>query len=288
MYICYNIVCVGCGGTGSFFIKEFARFMSTYTGQNQAISLAVIDGDRVEHNNLKRQCFMEEDINSFKATTMVSAVKDCFQVNEVYSYPFYLDRKEQLNEIYGTLHELGPRNHGYGCKQVDILIGCVDNHRARQVMHAYFKKCSTIFYFDSANEFSNGEVVFGGKNKGKIIGQPRAFYFPGILKSRAKGASEMSCGAINKTSPQHIVTNMLAANILLGKLIPLITDGTVSLGISYFDAFAPFINYYPYSMVEKKGEGVHEGGNEAEKKGEPNNQKKDKKARSGRIPKKAS
>lgn len=279
MEIIYNIVCVGCGGTGSFFVKEFARFMSTYKRHGKVIRLAVVDGDRVELNNLERQSFMEEDINDFKATTMAGAVKDCFELDEVYAYPVYLDEKSQLEKIYASLHELS----SYYVKHIDILIGAVDNHRARQVMHAYFKHCTTLFYFDSANEYSNGEIVFAGKVKGKIIGQPRAFYFPGILKSRAKRASEMGCGVINKTSPQHIVTNMLAANLLLGKLIPLITDGDISLGISYFDAFASFVNFYPYSLTKEKGVEHNESGNKKKKESKADDKEKNKKTGRKRV-----
>ena len=59
MNIKYHVIVVGCGGTGSFFIKEFARFLSTTTHE---IYLTLIDGDTVEAQNLDRQAFQEEDI----------------------------------------------------------------------------------------------------------------------------------------------------------------------------------------------------------------------------------
>jgi len=257
----YNVVCVGCGGTGSFFIKEFARFMAAFQKQGVSVALSIMDGDRIEEKNLERQCFMDEDINNFKALTMAEAVKEGFLLDEVYAFPLYLDEKNQLSTIFDDMKKDAEEKFRRSVNTINILIGCVDNHRARQVMEAYFKESRVIFYFDSANEYSTGEVVFGGKHNGAIIGQSRAFYFPNIMKDRSKRASELGCGAINKTSPQHMVTNMMAANLLLGKLIRLIADGKISLGISYFNAFEPFINFHPYKM--KGGES-----SEAEAKGE--------------------
>lgn len=252
----YNIVCVGCGGTGSFFIKELARFMSTYRNANVNIGLAIIDGDRIEEKNLERQCFIDEDINSFKALTMAEAIKESFGIEKVFAYPIYLDDKESLASIFSDIQKETAEKYKR-MEPVNILIGAVDNHPARQVMEKFFKESRSLFYFDSANEFSHGEVVFGGKHNGRILGRSRAYYFPAVMKDRSKKASEMGCGVINKSSPQHIVTNMLAANLLLGKLTPLITDGKISLGISYFDAFEPFVNFFEYKKgksdeVEKK------------------------------------
>ena len=70
------------------------------------------------------------------------------------------------------------------------------------------------------------------------------------MKSRGKRASELSCGEINITTPQHMVTNMFAGNLLLSKTIQLISDDKVDLGIAYFNAFEGYSAFY--SMLKSE------------------------------------
>lgn len=248
--IYYHIICIGCGGTGSYFIKEFSRFMATYHDNEKSIYLSVVDGDRVEEKNLSRQSFFNDDINSFKATSLVAGIKECMFENEgntLFSYPFYIDTADQIKKIDNDVCSIIKENDRFSSKKiVKLLIGTVDNHRARQEMHKYFYSESNLFYFDSANEYSNGEVVFAAKIKDILIAEPRSYYFSDIMKDDSLRASEISCSSQNKVSPQHITTNMLAGNILLSKTIQLITTNKIQFGITYFDAFIPSIVSYPF------------------------------------------
>ena len=72
----------------------------------------------------------------------------------------------------------------------------------------------------------------------------------------------MSCTELNQSAPQHILTNMLAGQISLASLIGFVSEGNVSPGIHYFDAFTGEAVFRPYREKEKKGGkegGVHEG-----------------------------
>ncbi|XBX10675.1 ThiF family adenylyltransferase (plasmid) [Enterocloster clostridioformis] len=278
MKIVYNVVCIGAGGTGTFFLKEFARFMASFrlkdVGDCKRIYLSIVDGDHVEENNLERQAFIKDDINLNKAVCMAKAIKENFGLKRVKAYPKYIDEVDDLNLIF----------HNFCCSDedcgshfnipiVNILIGCVDNHRVRQVMDRYFNRVyDTIFYFDSANEYGNGEVVFAGRSKGKLLGRPRAAYFPAILEDTSPRASEISCGEQNISSPQHICTNMMAADLLLSRTTALIAENKIEFGIAIFDVFRMHLAYYPDQDCIKEEDKADERRTEGQRRGKDANQ----------------
>lgn len=237
--IVYHVIVVGCGGTGGFFIKEFGRFMGR---TREKILLTLIDGDIVEKHNLDRQSFQEEDIGLPKSTILAEALTACLGIptNRITSFPCYIDSRAQLNSIvWSSYREFVDDYHSSSnCYHLPILIGCVDNHAARKVMHDFYTTWDgNIFYFDAANEFSHGEVVFAGRSRKEELAPPRGILFPEVLTSEEKSRTEMSCAELNIHEPQHIVTNMLAGNLLLAKTCSLITDQELpQLGLVTFNA----------------------------------------------------
>lgn len=240
MKIHFNVICIGAGGTGGNFLKEFGRFLSFFHEESKKITLSIVDGDRVEKRNCTRQPFLEEDMNEFKSVTMASAIIENFNLSEtmVHAYTNYIDTIEDLKEIvYQT-------SMSYG-KNIIMLIGAVDNHRARQVMHDYFYECNDIIFIDAANEYHVGEVVTAIRIGGKNIAPPRAYYYPEILKDKGKSAKELSCGEVNLVEPQHITTNLMAANTCLSIVINSIGGHTTG-GITYFDSFKLYSRFVPF------------------------------------------
>lgn len=229
MRVEFHVIVVGAGGTGGNFLKEFGRFLSFFQSDDKTVMLSIVDGDRIEKRNCARQPFISEDENEFKAVTMASAIIENFELSEerVCARACYIDTVEDLQNI--------ARTSSYGKKLV-ILVGAVDNHRARQVMHDFFYECKDIIYVDSANEYRVGEVVTAIRINGKNIAPPRAYYYPEIMKDKGKAASEISCGEINIADPQHITTNLMAANICLSIVINAITGQLKGGGITYFDS----------------------------------------------------
>ena len=254
-----SVLVVGAGGTGGYVIKEFARYMASVKDGPVEIRLGVCDGDIVERKNLDRQAFQEEDIGENKAVVLVSAIKECLGLKHVYAYPKYIDGQEDIAAIFQGLVEEGyvyPKPVEYR-----VIVGCVDNHRARQAMEEFYKSVRGICYIDSANEFKSGEVVVSYRLD-KVYGKPRSFYFPDVKKDTGKKASEMSCTELNQAAPQHILTNMLAGQISLASLIGFVSEGNVSPGIHYFNAFTGEAVFRPYQDEAKKkegGNGVHKG-----------------------------
>ena len=116
------------------------------------------------------------------------------------------------------------------------------------VLEKYFKKQSDCILFDSANEYETGEVVFAYKEQKKEIGKPRSFYFPEV-KEPSKSRSEMSCTELNSVAPQHIATNMLAANQLLCGICNYLED-VIHPGFTMFNSFRFSSSFIPYNYKE--------------------------------------
>ncbi len=225
----YSIIVIGSGGTGTYFLKEFSRFIA---GGLKCISdMYIFDGDVVEDKNLERQSFTKDDVGFNKASVMADALSGAFNLRWV-SYSSYLTELEQLTRL--ERKEITP-----------IIIGCVDNHACRLLLEEYFDKCENICYFDSANEFSTGEVVFGYKINGKVISPYRSHYFPKIKETVQKKRTEMSCEELNEVAPQHIATNMCAGNILLKEICSLFS-GNPHPGMVVFDTDNYIQEYMPY------------------------------------------
>lgn len=224
----YHIIVIGCGGIGGNYIKELGRFL--YRNHlNQKCKILLIDGDLVEESNISRQPFLPCDVGRNKAEVMAEILTETFEINCGF-YPNYIDSHYQLMEL---------EEHNYQSYQT-ILIGAVDNHACRKVMHNYFEKSVSCIYLDAANEYSVGEVVVAVKLSGEVLSPDRVYYYPEILQDIGKSKSEESCQQINIRQPQHIVTNLVASNLLLKCTVEILTEETWNGGIYYFDAFKGF------------------------------------------------
>ena len=189
-----------------------------------------LDADRVEQKNLDRQNFLKEDVGQHKAMVLAQALRDHYGI-EVRAYPMYIDSAEQLKVVFKQM------SGAYYRRTVPILIGSVDNHRARQEMEKWFRQTPTGIWIDAANEFHTGEVVAAVKKNGKMLSPSRPYYFPEIMRSREKRASELSCGVINQSSPQHRITNMAAAMLALSATLGILRNRFLPYKIVYFDVF---------------------------------------------------
>jgi len=230
----YKVCCIGAGGTGGYFLKEFSRYLGGF--RENISGLYVIDGDIVEEHNLSRQCFAEEDIGQYKSSVLAEILNDTFGVRWR-SIPRYLENVEQLEEILELQGD-----------EMPIILGCVDNHGCRLVCEKFYNKAENCIYFDSANEVESGEVVFCYKMKGRTSSPLRSEIFPDILQGDTRNVTEMSCEELNVVHPQHITVNMYAGLILLSAVTGLLEHGTIKPGFTSFNAasmtseFIPLVN----------------------------------------------
>jgi len=220
----YSIMIVGCGGTGGNFIKEFARYLySLRDYQREKYKVVLVDGDVVEEKNIIRQPFIKEDIGRNKAEVMAEIMMESFGVS-CRHYAEFIDSADNLEKLVER-------------DSIPILIGCVDNHQCRKTMHQFFERQSTCFYLDSANEYSVGEVVFAVKLSDMVLYPDRVQHFPEILMDQTVKRSEESCIELSSSAPQHLVTNLYAATILLSLAVMILNEEEFLGGIYYFDAF---------------------------------------------------
>lgn len=247
----YEIICVGAGGTGGNFLKELGRFLKFFYEEDVSWDLHVIDGDTVEEKNAERQPFLSTDVMQHKASLMTEGLVDCLGLpaDRVEAITVYLDTVEQLKDILGYCYR----------DTVYILVGAVDNHRARQVMHDFYNERNNCIYLDSANEFEEGEIVVGVRINGKEIAPPRGYYFPEVLTDKGKRASELSCGAINISAPQHLVTNLTAAQHLLSFVVGIMRNHKIEGGVLHFNAFSHYCRFDRWTAEMQEEKDAREG-----------------------------
>ena len=233
--ITYDIIVIGTGGTGSFFSKELSRFL--YNNHHKVRELILVDGDTIEEKNMSRQAFMEEDIGQKKSVVLAEAYNTAFGLNwkAVGNYLTTQKSLKALMNSHGSMTE----------HRKTIIVGCVDNHACRLLVEKVFLKHNKdVFYLDSANEFSSGEVVFARKERGKVVSPVRSQIFPDVLRGDLRKVTELSCEELNNASPQHIAVNMLAGNILLSEVCN-IMEGRPHDGFVVFDAMNFSVEHFP-------------------------------------------
>ncbi len=228
-----NLIMVGCGGTGSLTMGYLARLYRN----SDKINFCLVDGDSVEDKNLERQSFASCDIGTNKAEILADEV---ISVGVDPKNVMFLDRYVvSSEELIGF------------CGKLNILIGCVDNHRARQVLHETFYHCKNCIYIDSANEYDSGEVCIGIRLNGEDIAPPRGYYFPDVLSDKSPRADEMGCDSVNVSKPQHLFTNSLMAMEVSKVIHTFISKGEITGGMIFCSSlkedFTVMTRFAPWS-----------------------------------------
>ncbi len=218
-----DIVIVGCGGTGSHYIKELGRYLyGNGCLRTNEVRIVLADGDVVEKKNLVRQAFLPQDIGLNKAQVMAEMLFQVYNITVDY-YDGYIDNAKDIEKLVRD-------------DALVFLVGCVDNHQCRQSMHIFYTSRENCIYMDSANEYQSGEIVIGSRIGGMDMYPDRTDYFPDVLQEGAVKRSEESCEVLNQAEPQHLVTNQFAALLLLINTIKFLSQDWPG-GIVFFDAF---------------------------------------------------
>jgi len=141
----WNILVVGCGGTGGFVAEGLCRLLTGYD-----VPIFLVDPDRVEEHNLLRQNFYPGEVGKFKSQALAERLARQYGRPIRYSvYPFD-------NDLIG--HEFGgsmarPMAQG-------VIIGCVDNAAARQAIARGFQTYVS-WWLDAGNSRNSGQVLIG-------------------------------------------------------------------------------------------------------------------------------
>ena len=140
----FNILVVGCGGTGGFVAESLCRLLN-----GSDIPIILIDYDRVEPHNLRRQNFYAGDVGKFKSQALAERLS--LQFGRRIGFSVYPYMPDLIDEEYGggLVH---PAAQG-------IIIGCVDNADARRTIGRTLQYGN--WWLDAGNGLSSGQVLLG-------------------------------------------------------------------------------------------------------------------------------
>lgn len=161
-----QIFVIGCGGTGSRLVPLLSQFIRTVThgvtprGNVVNPTIFLIDDDVVEHKNLLRQNFIENDVGKPKAAVLASRYSRAYGVNII---PV-VRRVSPTTRVFEGLGDAGisPGSNA-------MVIMCVDSAQARRdILHYWttsvgrpnYTPSQQPFFIDAGNEDNFGQVRF--------------------------------------------------------------------------------------------------------------------------------
>lgn len=213
-----HIIQVGAGGNGGYLVQRLSKMIYAYQQITENISYeyTLYDGDIVTHANLHRQPFIEEDVGEFKVKVLAERYGNTYGIPIYYRDAYVESTADLFQCIANSLSKL------------NILVGCVDNHATRKILHQFFyQKQGNLIYLDSGVDSVlpddnmsgySGVVVCGVKLDGKIILPPVADVYPDILADVTSKLPTESCGENAVNYPQRMMTNEMAAIVMAGYL----------------------------------------------------------------------
>ena len=164
-----NIIIVGCGGTGGFVAESICRLL---TGRDDSITL--IDHDRVEPHNLLRQNFYKEDIGQFKSRALAERLARSY--GRIIGYSTHpLSETTNINDM------------GTPSYESQLIIGCVDNARARRAMNQHLNANNRRWLIDAGNGANWGQVLIGNSTAQQLTKNNVESLFRGNICLRAPG-----------------------------------------------------------------------------------------------------
>lgn len=205
--ICYNIVIIGVGGTGS----HLTSFLTQLIGNNRTFKtkhkITLVDGDKVEEKNLITQKFLESDVGLFKSEVLADRYSSVFGLDMPY-VDQYINSKDDVLKLLD-----------YNYSTYNIIVSCVDNNSARKYIDEAFnehkpKYNKGLIYIDTGNSSGVGELtgqtVIGYKDCDSTILPSASAYFPQMLEEE-KEIPTASCGEVMLENIQNIGANITSA-----------------------------------------------------------------------------
>jgi molybdopterin/thiamine biosynthesis adenylyltransferase len=189
----YNIVVIGCGGTGSWLIDPLIRFLNSldrYTGD-----VILCDGDTYSPSNESRQSFGTSGIGVNKAEYHANRLSEQFQALSIGYVGEYLDAE--------TVAELPDHT---------IYINCADNAAARKIVEDHVNRLSDSVHICCGNEMTRGQVQLSAKRNNARV-KPSIYDKYPHFNSLDDDRSVMSCEDLAKlpSGGQVITANFTAA-----------------------------------------------------------------------------
>jgi len=146
----YRVILAGCGGTGSFIAQDIARIAYHLKNKPMCPRIVFVDNDTVEAKNVGRQNFVESEIGKSKAQVLALRYNRAYGLDIEYFYDGIDKYPDLLDYSFSA-----------------IVIGAVDNTRARGIIASAFSKTrrSTDFWLDCGNAKDSGQILIGNSGK---------------------------------------------------------------------------------------------------------------------------
>lgn len=234
-----RIFIIGVGGTGGYVFPNLARLGVYLKEKGKDIKITLVDGDIIENKNVGRQNFFFPDVGKGKAGLLATRHSRLF--GEEYAIvPAYIEDIESFEDLVFTDDDYFP-----------IVVGCVDNHKTRQLIHeAFIKHPEKFIWADAGNDQFSGQVVVGYNSPDRLGENDRGNrmfalpsitqVFPEIIAAESLFNSEVSCDDLSVENIQNISANLTAANTLFCHLNTLLGDndseGLLTTFLSEFNA----------------------------------------------------
>ena len=155
-----RVIVVGAGGTGGRLIPPLMQVL------RRGDSVAVVDADHVEDRNLTRQNFRTRDVGENKADVMVRRYRREHITIDAYAAMLTSENWREIVPRAGV-----PRY---------IIMGCVDNWQARQVMNEANNEVESI-WIDGGNERRGGQVLLSAHHWPCKV---KGIAYPGTMNER--------------------------------------------------------------------------------------------------------
>lgn len=237
----YHFVIIGCGGNGSFLIRDLARLIAIKNqdivteyerrmregernlGPAPAIHhMTICDGDTIEAKNIRRQNFVPADIDENKASVLAQRYSQAYGM-EINCCDQYLNSAEHLSQLCFV--------PSVNYRSTPIVIGCVDNNATRSIIAQFIDteklRNAEAFWLDGGNEEFSGQVILGStysrspqnyRDTDRLMKFATPFVtqiYPEILDVTDKRPDQMSCDDRAVSFPQCIATNITVATLML-------------------------------------------------------------------------
>lgn len=111
---------------------------------------------------------------------------------------------------------LTPENVEFLIDEGDIVFVGVDNFATRKVISDRAVQLRDVLVISGGNEYTDGNVRFHLRVRGKDITLPLANSFhPEVMSPRDKNPAELGCGEMVESQPQLVLMNNLVASHML-------------------------------------------------------------------------
>lgn len=258
-YKCVEFWLVGAGGTGSFMAMNLARLAFELKSLGKQSRIVIVDPDRVEDGNIPRSNFCFAEIGANKAESLAGRLSRAWGIEVGFVKegfrPALLQTKNDDWQIQSS-----------SSNKLTILVGCVDNHLARQQMHdalkfyneqRYDSSAPRFWWIDGGNGRDTGQVLIGNKFNEKEIGDSArkspilsllpapSLQHPDLLREGERKARNstrrqpnndaMTCAERIRLGEQSLNVNQRVAVEMSEMLSELLLTQTLKRFATYFD-----------------------------------------------------